>query len=63
MSEKETYFKYLDNLRESGVTNMYGARPYLMGMYPELTTVLAVAILSEWMKTFAERHRSERGAD
>ena len=28
-SEYVDYFTYLDDLRESGVTNMFGARPYL----------------------------------
>jgi hypothetical protein len=45
------YFEFLDNLRESGVTNMYAARPYLQeafGLPPDKAT----KILSSWMKTF-----------
>jgi hypothetical protein len=42
---------YLDELRESGETNMFGAGPYLANefalMLPE-----AHAVLSYWMKTF-----------
>jgi hypothetical protein len=52
------YLEYLDGLRESGVTNMYGAAPYLaeaFGMKP--TT--ARAVLSYWMQTFSERHKEE----
>jgi hypothetical protein len=44
--------QYLDILRETGVTNMFGARPYLMYEFPDLTKRLAQAILLEWMETF-----------
>lgn len=57
--DKEKYFIYLDNLRESGETNMFGARPYLMVTFPELTKNEAGEILTEWMKTFSERHKEE----
>jgi hypothetical protein len=43
-------------LRESGVTNMFGARPYLMREFPELNSKEASAVLAYWMKTFEERH-------
>ena len=29
MENREMYFDYLDQLRESGITNMFGASPYL----------------------------------
>jgi len=44
--------QYLDILRETGVTNMFGARVYLMDEFPDLTKRLAQAILLEWMETF-----------
>jgi hypothetical protein len=44
--------QYLDTLRETGITNMFGARVYLMDEFPNLTKRLAQAILLEWMKTF-----------
>lgn len=46
------YFDYLDRLRESGVTNMFGAVPYLQREFPELSYdhAQAVYILREWMK-------------
>jgi hypothetical protein len=44
--------QYLDTLRETGVTNMFGARVYLMDEFPDLTKRLAQAILLEWMETF-----------
>ena len=47
------YFSYLDDLRESGVTNMPGARPYLMGDFPELDGERAARVLTAWMKTFS----------
>jgi len=49
---KNMYFKYLDNLRESGETNMFGAVPYLINTFPELTKDKAGEILKDWMKTY-----------
>ena len=50
------YLIYLDNLRESGITNMYGATPFLQAEFSELAKTEARKILSYWMKTFTERH-------
>ncbi len=44
------YFKYLDHLRESGVTNMFGARPYLMEAF-DIDRHEAQRVLMGWMKT------------
>ncbi len=52
---EEEHLDYLDELRESGVTNMFGARPYLEETF-NLTSKEASQILSYWMKTFSERH-------
>jgi len=46
--------EYLDTLRESGATNMFGASVYLMDEFPDLTKVEARGILSEWMETFGK---------
>jgi hypothetical protein len=46
--------QYLDTLRESGATNMFGASVYLMHEFPDLTKVEARGILSEWMETFGK---------
>lgn len=49
------YFEFLDELRESGQTNMFGARPYLMRKFPELAEGRGEAagkVLSHWMSTF-----------
>ena len=52
---KEEYLVYLDDLRNSGITNMYGARPYLIGAFA-LDKNVARDILSYWMESFSERH-------
>lgn len=54
---------YLDCLRESGATNMFGAGRYLEEEYPELAEgsrsyragPKASAVLQYWMKTFGKR--------
>ena len=43
--------KYLDELRESGVTNMYGARPYIMDEFG-IDETEASQMLSDWMKGY-----------
>jgi uncharacterized protein YciI len=53
----EEHLEYLDDLRESGATNMYGARPYVEEEFPELTSAEAAGVLSYWMKSFGERHK------
>ena len=49
------HFEYLDELRESGVTNMYGAGSYLADEFG-LERRKAREVLSEWMRTFSKRH-------
>ncbi len=51
----EEYFEYLDALRESGVTNMFGAGSYLQEEFG-LDRYEARDILMKWMQTFSERH-------
>jgi len=46
---------YLDELRESGETNMFGAGAYLRREFA-LSKADASAVLVYWMKTFAARH-------
>ena len=52
----EEHLEFLDELRESGETNMFGATPYLTDDFPELSKWDARAILSYWMRTFSDRH-------
>ena len=56
--EFEEYFEYLDQLRESGVTNMFGASPYLVNDFG-VDRSTAQRILIEWMRSFDERHPQE----
>ena len=46
------YLVFLDALRKSGVTNMFGAVPYLQDNFPELTKMEAQRILINWMETY-----------
>ncbi len=46
--EKQEYFDYLEDLRESGETNMFGAGSYLAEEFG-LTSKEASVILLEWM--------------
>ena len=50
----ETHREFLNDLRESNETNMFGARPYLMREFPYLSAKEAGEILSHWMETFGE---------
>jgi hypothetical protein len=50
--DRTEYFDYLDALRESGVTNMFGAVPYLLDQFEELTKMEAQRILINWMETY-----------
>jgi len=57
---KEKYFIFLDNIRETGKINMLGAAPYLQEAF-QLNRYDAKEILFEWMVTFAERHKVTNG--
>ena len=46
------YFEYLDDLRDSGATNMFGAGPYLSDAF-ELDSKTANQIVASWMRTFS----------
>jgi len=46
--------EYLDLLRKSGVTNMFGTTQYLVNEF-SISKIKAREILSYWMKTFSER--------
>lgn len=43
--------EFLDELRESGVTNMFGATPYIMDEFG-VDKADARKILAEWMESF-----------
>ena len=46
-------FEYLNTLRESGVTNMFGSSPYLQQAFG-IDKSEAKTILALWMKSFEE---------
>ena len=54
VTEKETMFQYLDDLRESGQVNMFGSCEYLQSAFG-LSRYEAKDVVLEWMKTFGER--------
>ena len=45
-------FLFLNDLRESGRTNMFGAVPYIITKFKSVTTDEARTILSLWMINF-----------
>ena len=49
--DKEEMFDYLNTLRETGVTNMFGASPYLQQAFG-IERREAKTILLEWMKNY-----------
>lgn len=51
--EWKEYFIFLNVLRESGITNMFGAVPYLV-QHCEIGERLASKVLAHWMENFAE---------
>ena len=57
-SNYDEYYEYLDDLRESGVVNMFGAVPYLMATFDYLAEDEARDILFSWMHTFNDRHKN-----
>lgn len=54
----DEHLEFLDELRESGVTNMFGATPYLVNEF-FLTKQEARVVLLYWMATFTERHSND----
>jgi len=52
---RQDHLEYLDKLRESGVTNMFGAGAYLQREFG-IGAEEARQILKYWMQTFEERH-------
>jgi hypothetical protein len=51
-------FRYLNRLRESGATNMYGAAPYLQDEF-DMTRSEAKQVLLDWM-AWVEENPSNR---
>ena len=51
VQQVEQYFDYLDDLRDSGVTNMYGATPYLQREF-DFNKQDARTVLKAWMESY-----------
>jgi len=51
----DKHLEFLDGLRESGITNMFGAAPYIQNEFG-VNNQDAYSILTYWIKTFSERH-------
>jgi hypothetical protein len=49
--------RFLDEVREEGMLNMFGAYPYVADMFG-LDALTARKMTCEWMRTFGERHPS-----
>jgi len=47
---------YLDELRESGITNMFGASSYLVDEF-DMCKAESREVLAYWMDTFSDRHK------
>jgi hypothetical protein len=58
--DKEMVFEFLDNLRESGAINMFGAGPYVQDAFG-LDRREARNLVLEWMETFTARHPVSNG--
>ncbi len=56
------YFDYLDDLRESGRTNMFGAGTFLREEHG-LTRHEASVVLTAWMDTFDGSSKSDERVD
>ena len=54
-AEKDRYFRYLDCLRHTGVTNMWGAPAYVEQEFG-LSQRVARDVVAEWMRTYTLRH-------
>ena len=53
--EWKDYYQYLEDLRGTGVVNMYGAKPYLAEYMEEVSpnVVVSVAtVLASWMRNY-----------
>ena len=53
-SDKQEVFMFLDELRSTGITNMFGAAPYIQEFFG-VDRKTARSLLKEWMKSFDEQ--------
>ena len=54
-SERAEVFEYLEILRRSGITNMFGAGPYIVEQFDgRYTRDEARKLLKEWMESYGK---------
>ena len=53
----EPYYQVLEGIRQSGITNMFGAAPYLKEFCPELSHKESQAVLVNWMRNYSELNK------
>ena len=53
---EQQYFDFLEELRQSGETNMFGAGPYLATAFPSIQ-LRAFEIVGKWMKLHSDKKR------
>lgn len=54
----EQYWQFLDDLRDSGVTNMFGATPYIQEEFG-VDKAEAREILFDWMENYGKRKEGQ----
>lgn len=63
MATSNQYWLFLEDLRKSGITNMYGAAPYLAAEF-KIPMHTARAILLDWMNNYdPENYRDYEAED
>ena len=58
-SEASEFFTFLDELRQSGETNMFGVAPYLEASFT-LSRADTKTVLTAWMQTFQRERACHR---
>ena len=51
-------FLYLEELRESGITNMFGAHQYVMEDF-EVSKAMAIKLVKTWMDNYNNKENKE----
>lgn len=54
--QEQQVFSFLDALQRTGVTNMFGATPYIQDEFSELSKKESMDLLGRWMDTYDDRH-------
>jgi len=57
---EEEHLEYLDDLQESGVTNMLCAASYVQNEFAILSKCESKEILKYWIESWTERYSDER---